>query len=483
MKKQTSFIQNEKGIALVMVLLILTVMTILGLALIGLTLNNMKMSSGERSYQSTYYIAESGVTYTMDRVNKNIVNLYNDSTDKGTFFSKIDEMVTLINNEPAYRNFEEAFGHTPEAKISITKIGNNDSNASYRDYQITSIGTIDNRSRTVEKQIRISWINKTNIEIPHTAVFVKEKIEIGGNATIVGDIGTNSTDPKLIDINKPEMVSGKVYVGPESSFHFVNNIPVEKLTRKYRFDIPQFPMFPDYPFPTNSDIFNDGSLYLTKDYTLNLQQDLQFKVINIGKDNTLNIDVGNSNRNIVVDDLNVNGGKLNIIGTGKLTVYVKNDINLGANDRINSTDKDGNVITNKQAIKEKVKKLDIFYKGQKDLRFTNGQRIYGSLIVQDIEIEMLGQSGFEGFIISAGDRITINGDNKNELQQFIYAPNAHVDIGNIKIEGTIISKSFSSNGGDLTLSNYNVDELPLIIGGVETISPKDILSAEPTREK
>lgn len=89
MKKQTSFIQNEKGIALVMVLLILTVMTILGLALMGLTLNNMKMSSGERTYQSTYYIAESGITYTLDIVNDSIVNIYNGSTTKGAFLQKL----------------------------------------------------------------------------------------------------------------------------------------------------------------------------------------------------------------------------------------------------------------------------------------------------------------------------------------------------------------------------------------------------------
>ncbi|RFB17694.1 hypothetical protein DZB84_07525 [Bacillus sp. HNG] len=342
MKKQTSFIQNEKGIALVMVLLILTVMTILGLALMGLTLNNMKMSSGERTYQSTYYIAESGITYTMDIVNDSIVNIYNGSTTKGAFFEEINNMITDINNELPYRDFEEAFGHIPEAKVTIEKVGNNDVNDSHRDYKITSIGTIDNRSRTVEKQIRISWVDKSNIEIPDTAVFVKEKINLSGGANITGDVGTNSSAPRSIVLDGGASISGTVFVGPNAGNDVIDtnnkdvNIQVVKLPYIKIFDLPQFPAFPSSnSIPNNERIYKDNNSHdvifnksllinswIANNYTLKMNKDIQFNEIYITSNNTLNIDLGSADRNIVVNHLNVPNGKINIIGTGKLTLYV-----------------------------------------------------------------------------------------------------------------------------------------------------------------
>ncbi|WP_099362072.1 pilus assembly PilX N-terminal domain-containing protein [Fredinandcohnia onubensis] len=484
MKKKNSFLNNEKGVALVMVLLILTVVTILGLALMGLTLNNMKMSFSERTYQSTYYIAESGVTYTLDKVNKNIVHIYNNSTNKTTFFSKIDSMITDMNNELPYTNFEDAFGHQPEAKISIEKIGNQNANASHQDYKIISIGTIDNRSRTVEKQIRIKWVAKNNVEIPDTAIFVKENIVLGGNAEINGDIGTNSSASQSVNISGSASISGIVYVGPGSGADVINDnkIRVEELPYINVFDLPTFPDFPNNPFPADEkDVITNGSMRISNDYILNLNQDVQLNVVDVDK-YTLNINVGNSNRYIVMNSLNINGGSINIIGTGKLTLYIKDNITIKSKAMINASDKNGNEITNQQEIMDQVKKLEIFYKGP-SLKFESQQKIYGSVFVEYADIETVGQSGIQGHLISGGKTITINGENKDELNLLVYAPNANVELKIGSIRGSLISKSFSSNGGDITLYNYKKDELPPYLGGADAITSKDILSTEPTREK
>ncbi|MFS0822525.1 pilus assembly PilX N-terminal domain-containing protein [Bacillus sp. 1P02SD] len=500
MKKQTSFIQNEKGIALVMVLLILTVMTILGLAIMGLTLNNMKMSSGERTYQSTYYIAESGITYTMDMVNQNIVNIYNDSATRGTFFSEIDHMVADINNEPPYRNFEEAFGHIPEAKITIEKIGNYDVNDNYRDYKLTSIGTIDNRSRTVEKQIRISWVDKSNIDIPDTAVFVKEKIDLSRGAQIIGDAGTNSSAPNSVIINGGASITGTIYVGPNAKNDVINNSNFQVVNLPYQntFDLPPFPDFPSNSKPENERINNsynvidNGSLlidnYLADNYFLNMDKDLKFNDIYITRNRTLNINIGNADRSIVVDHLNIVNGKINIIGAGKLTLYVTNKITMGSSSVINTTDeiesKKMNEATKSNLIKEQIKKLDIFYKGS-TLEMAGGQKIYGSLYAQNADIEMTRGSGFQGHIITGGVKINIDGD-ASAVTQVFYAPNANVKIlGGGSVKGNIISKNLTiTGGGVITYEKVSFEDLPPMFGGTtETISPTDILSAEPTREK
>lgn len=482
-------------------------MTILGLAIMGLTLNNMKMSSGERSYQSTYYIAESGITYAMDKVNQNIVNIYNDSATKGTFFSEIDQMITDINNEPPYRNFEEAFGHIPEAKITIEKIGNYEVNDNYRDYKLTSIGTIDNRSRTVEKQIRIFWVNKSNIDIPDTAVFVKEKIDLSGGAKITGDVGTNSSAPRSVVLDGGASISGTVYVGPSAGNDVIdtNNkdvkIQVVNLPYIKIFDLPQFPAFPSNSIPKNEIIYKDNNSHdviynesllinswVANNYTLKMNKDLQFNEIYITSNNTLNIDIGNTDRNIVVNHLNVPNGKINIIGKGKLILYVSNKITMGAGSVINtSTDIDNNKVSKGKKLelmKGQINKLDIFYKGT-SLDMSGDQRIYGSLYAQNANITMTGGSGFQGHIITGGGKIDISGG-ANAITQVFYAPNSNVNItGGGTIQGNIISKSLTiSGGGSVTYDSITLEDLPPMFGGTtENISPKDILSAEPTREK
>ncbi|MEQ6375641.1 PilX N-terminal domain-containing pilus assembly protein [Bacillaceae bacterium S4-13-56] len=510
MKKRMGLLKNEQGIALVIVLLVLVVVSVLGLALMGLALNNMKMSSSERTYQSTYYIAESGITYTMDKVNKGIVDIYNNSPNQTTFFSNVEDMITNLNNEPPYKNFENYFGHTPEAKISIVDVSNN-LDSTIRDYKITSIGTIDNHSRTVEKQIRISWVQKNNVTIPDTAVFVRETVNLSGGAKIEGGAGTNSSAPSSINLDGGASISGKIYVGPDSGNNVINkpnwmvlNNEIVKLPAIKTFEMPQFPVFPSNSTPPNEKVFKSNSSYdviyngslrvdnwVADGYTLNMTQDLKFNDIYLTSNNTLNINIGNSNRSIVVNSLNLPNGKINIIGTGKLTIYVNNSITMGAGSIINTSDeienlnKKGNEDTKSQLIKDQVKKLDIFYKGP-NLLLSGSQKIYGSLYAQYADLSFSGGSGFQGHIITGGGKINISGG-ANAITQLFYAPNADINIsGGGTIKGQIIGKSYTASGGSLiTLDDFNVADLPPILdetsGG--TGSANDIISAQPSREK
>lgn len=511
MKKRMVLLKNDQGMALVMVLLVLVLVSILGLSLMGLALNNMKMSTSERTYQSTYYIAESGITFTMDKVSKNVVEIYNNSTNQTTFFSNIESMITNLNNEPPYKNFENSFGHTPEARISIESSPNTQ-NTTFRDYKITSIGTIDNRSRTVGKQIRISWTPKNNITIPDTAVFVKETVVLSGGGAIEGGAGTNSSAPSSITLNGNASISGKIYVGPGSGNNVINkphwmelDNEIVNLSNKKSFELPPFPVYPNNTIPLNEKVYKSNSSYnviyngtlrvnnwVADGYTLNMEQDLYFNEIYITSNYSLNIYVGNSNRSIVVNDLNLPNGKINVIGSGKLTIYVNNSITMGSGSTINTSDeidnfskKKGNADTKSQLIKDQVKKLDIYYKGS-SLDLSGSQKIYGSLYAQNANLSFSGGSGFQGSIITGGEQINISGG-ANAITQLFYAPNADINIsGGGTIKGQIIGKSYTSSGGSLiTLENFNDAELPPILGGTSggTVSASDILSTQPTREK
>jgi hypothetical protein len=504
--------KNEQGIALVVVLLALTIISILGLSIMGLAVNNTKMSSSERTYQSTYYIAESGVTYKINKINTNIVDIYHNSDDASTFFLHAENMLMNLNNDPPYKNFEDSFGHKPEAKVTIEKIDTSNWNSlHFRDYKITSVGTINNRSRTVEKHFRITWKPKTDVIIPDTAVFIKDSINLSGGAKIIGGAGTNSSAPSSINLDGGASISGDIYVGPDSGNSTINkpnwmelDNEIIKLAQAKTFEMPEFPSFPSYPIPedekvhnsTNSyNVINDGSLHIdswmTDNYTLTMTENMQFNEIRITSNYTLNINVGDNDRAIVVNNLHLPNGKININGTGKLTIYVNNNITMGAgsvintNDQIENSHRGRDEQTRLQLIKDHVKKLEVFYKGS-NLNLSGDQKIYGSLYAKNAELTLTGGSGFQGHLLLGGGEIEINGG-ANAVTQLFYAPNSDVIMsGGGTIKGSIIAQSYTATGGSsVTFDSLNPNDLPPILAGTSegAYSAEDIISAEPSREK
>lgn len=481
-----------------MVLLVLTLVSVLGLAIMGITLNNMKMSTNERTYQSTYYIAESGVNYMVDKVNKRVLDIYQTSTNEMNFFTNVERMITELNNEPPYKNFENSFGQKPEAKIIINTVTDSNSNP-FREYKITSTGKINNLSRTVEKQIRVTWFPKNTAIIPDTAVFVNGTISLTGGAGIIGGAGTNSSAPSSITLDGGAGITGKIYVGPNSGDKVIKKpdyIKVDKETK-----LPQtrpiemftFDEFPSFPYPSNKEIIdgynkhfviNNGSLnidsWMANNYTLKMTNDMQFRDINITQNNTLIIDIGNKNKIIVVNHLNIPTGHIKITGTGKLTIYIQEKITLGSGSINEPTNK-----SNNQLVKDQIKKLDIFYKGP-SLTMGADMKIYSSFYAQQANLTMTAGSSFQGHIVTGGSKVTINGG-ANAVTQLFYAPNADVVFsGGGNLTGAIIGKSFKGDGGSkVTFENINVEDLPPFIGGSNggNISIGELISSNPSREK
>lgn len=492
--------------ALVVVLMVLVVISVMGLSLMGLAASNIKMSTGERNNQSAYYIAESGITYMLNNITSKITGVYNNSKKEDTFFSNAESLFASLSSQPPYQNFDDHFGKKPEVKVTIEKIANGNSNSLLlRDYKIISVGTIDNRSRTVEKQFQLAWIPKTKISLPNTALFVDDSINLSGSASISGGIGTNSSAAGSITLTGGANISGDIYVGPNPADNVINkdlNNKVIIMNTIKNFELPEFPMFPSYAPPPNEkvysnessyDVIYDGSLrvdsWIANNYTLNMQRDLSFTNITLNSNNTLYINVGSVDRNIVVDNLNVQNGTIKLIGSGKLTIYIKNTISMGSGSVINTTDEienyKGNEVSKLQLIENQVKKLNIFYKGA-SLSLSGGQKIYGSLYAQNADISLSGGSGFQGHILTGGEKVTISGG-ANAYSQIFYAPNADVIVsGGGEIKGSIVSKTYTASGGSsLIFEKVDNEDLPPFIGGGSGVSAtvEDLLSKEPSLEK
>ena len=483
--KQSS---NEKGMALVVVLLVLTVISIVGLSLMGFAVNNMKMSSGESNYQSSYYIAESGANLKMNDINNNMLTYYNQALDGSTFFSNAERYMSL-GTDSTYSDFDSSFSQQPSAKVRIEKVNNSNSNsATSRDYNIISVGTINNRSITVVKPFHLTWKTKSsggsnNINVPaDTAVFVDTTISLDNGATISGAIGTNSSLSGKISLNGNASIIGNsnIYVGPNAdtstmiskpSYIIVNN-PIVKMSAVKTFSLPVFPTIPSYPLQSDLNIKNGN-------YTLTMNQDMSFSNISLDNNYTLTVDVGSNNRSIVVGNLNMINGSIKINGTGKLTIYVTGNVAMGSGSVLN-TGKD-------------VSKLIMYLKrssvptNPKSLSLTGSQQIYGSLFAEDANISVDNSGVLNGYFLTGGTNVSFSGNaNAGSNNNLFYAPNAAFNItGSAYLAGSIVAKSLTAVGGNsITFQTVNLNNVPFISnsGSGGTTGINDILATDPVRE-
>lgn len=306
---RVSWKNNEQGIALTMVVFILTVVTILGLSIITLSMNNVKMSSGERSSQASYYIAESGINYKMDEIYKEL-DAINKEASAEVFFQHVEEQLKL-NEIDMYTDFEKSFNNQPKAEVKVVKVKKSNANSSNeRDYKIISKGVIGNRSRTAEKKFSVDFTQNSSVNLPNTALFVNKNIDLLGGAYIDGATGINSSSQGAIRLDGGAKITGDIFVGPNAKDDIIDkpaymNIPnkIVKLNEIKTFHMPVFPEYPTYPMISDAqfiknqwnkyEVIKKGSIYINNwmvnNFTLDMKENLQLDKIIVDQDYTLNI--------------------------------------------------------------------------------------------------------------------------------------------------------------------------------------------------
>lgn len=143
---------NDEGFSFLLVFLTIVLVTILGLGLLAVSSNSLKLSKHEREDQSIYYIAEAGVNYEkailLEKANEAYQSAkaeYDRLPIQQKKYEKFVELYEeniksiiepLLNNENIINNFEEQLGMQPIARITLKQ----DLDTNLR-YWITSIGT------------------------------------------------------------------------------------------------------------------------------------------------------------------------------------------------------------------------------------------------------------------------------------------------------------------------------------------------------
>lgn len=452
--------KNQKGSALILAIMVLLVLSILGTALLSVVAGNMRTSAAERKFQSAYYVAEAGAVYHMKAIKKELLNLYLSAADSIEFFNEIETYRMLYPME--MNTFETEYGSQPKAEISFERLDALGSNPCT--YRITSKGTLDNSTRTVTNKFKVQWVSG------FMSVFSKDQM-ILENGQIYGPIGTNDTDsdailvtgnPYIEDIN---LLDGAGLIPPYADWltNWASRASKFTLNEPKVYEMPAFPTFPVYakiPDATvdGFQVINGGSINITnyraENYVLNMTDNVYIPKIQIKHNWNLYINVGDTDKAIVVDDIALESGHIHLIGDGKLTIYLTNSINLNAGSGINRPADESNVAQVTDAIEH----LSFYMKGSstgvpKSLDMAGSQKIYGSLFAEDANINVSGGAGFQGSVVTGGVDVKLSGGT-NIVTSLFFAPNASVTLsgGNV-FNGPVIANTFFITGGAIVRYN------------------------------
>lgn len=251
----------------------------------------------------------------------------------------------------------------------------------------------------------------------------------------------NSIEPGAIDVGGSSYIDADLLIGPTGEPSTVvngaENITGEIATMAQRIDYPM-PQFPEYgdenTLPGNS-VYDANITLQPSDYDNKHIPEILLERGN----NTLTFDTGGEDRTLIVGKLYLGGqNQINIIGEGKLTVYVDYEVGMIGGSSFN----EGGDIN----------QLMMYYKGNQDVELYDetldfgGNTIFnGSFYAEHANINLQGTAGIQGNVMTGGN-VQMRG-NAEAISKVIYAPNGTVStVGNTVIKGSVISNEFTGNG-------------------------------------
>lgn len=480
-------IRNQEGSVFIVTLMILAVLSILGSAVLSTTFSNNKMTIYDSEFQSVYYVAEAGARQFVSNITDSIEDIYMESESQKDYFSRIDAYIIDSTKIFTFNtdDFSKVRGSKLDAKILLQ---DEEETEDSKIYTLLSTGDIDGISRQVVQKIEFKYPNEILADM---AVFADGEIHLSGSGKIIGPVGTNLTSANAINISEGGRIQGDCYF-PEGADEDALNVadwitkPNIKTTPKRSYQLPEFPEFPSFskldllPIEKYGNTFylidNQGDItvdwWVDDGYVLELNRNAYIPNINVNSNKNLIIKV-NRDIELVVDDISINGS-IDFIGNGKVTLYVKNTINLGS--RALNEKSQGE--TENQAIEQ----LTIYYKGTEKLTVGDDAKVYASIYAETAQVQLTAGSGYMGHIFTGStEPLEISGD--AEISRIIYAPFAPVlCTASGKVEGSIICKSIEVSG-DGEIKFVASDEYADIPFEVKNPGEQNLLKINPIRER
>lgn len=288
-------IKNREGSALIVAVLSLAVLLILSTTMVSISSSNFQMSHAERRYQSAYYVAEAGIRHQIEHMRTLFESLHSSHSNANSFFSAFNTQLT--NQTLTLQNLG-----SDQAMTNITIVEPISGNP--RTYTLTSRATVGNVRRTIVGSVILEW---AQMQPPPNyfgmALFSRGSIDVSGNPTINGGIGTNGSS---IQISGNPNITGGTHTNMNLSM-------------------------PDIVLPSNLLLRGDLNIKNVEIETINANG----KYNNIIVNGTLRFDLTAGDLLVQVSTLTMNSGTIETFGTGRLYLFVNGNLALSGNDHIN----------------------------------------------------------------------------------------------------------------------------------------------------
>ena len=471
---------NEQGYSLLLAIFVLVLVSILGFTILIVSGNTLNTSNNERLDQSLYYIAEGGLVEKRSNLYRDIRDAHNDAITqyknnlqskatpppirdfKVLFLNQLNAKVDLSNSN--YVHFKTQYSYQPKSVVRITRSTSRDKVT----YTIIATGTINGNSRRVTQDIEVlldsAFLNSGGTgNTGDFAVYTKNNITFGYydiRTNVKGHLASASNSKVNVNGWNPEPIN--ITYDPKSFDMLVK----DTFQKQLNFDSNYFGNI--LYRPNGSSLIKDNSLIGNwnehNNKTLTLSDNLKLNTFSTSSNLTFNIDVGNSDKIIYVNNFTFNG-TLNILGSGNLTIYVKDNINF-QHSKIN--------------VNGNPNKLNIYYAGTNKITIANGIELKGNLYIKDADLDFSGGAEISGSFYSNGHGKTkIDGGTISNDVVFI-VPTSDVTItGGANFKGSILSNSLLIDGGSKIDSSAggglggNVQ-----VGSTDPIKPKSIVEID-----
>lgn len=472
---------NNQGVALVTVVLFFLVLVILLGGVMFSSISNQGNAMLSKEHSSSYYVAESGLNVTIEKLKAFLVAGAYDNIPVGQYNIKMAALKTYIDG---------LNGSSTNLSLGTYTVN---TDTSSNPYILRSTGNVSGTTRTVQTTFEITPILNDLMK----AVYVKDGITVQANATIDGEIAS-LTGGSAIDISaskKPCQVD-TIYVPVGEKAGIKNCDPPANIievpdTEDIEFDLIRIDDFyPGQPAtieeqkaiitpkPTSLQLLAKatsgahvgeyvfpGLTGVNKAYYLSGFSNTGTMTFYLGENPDAEHKVFLTNATAAKDY--INNVNIHVKGKGKLQIFITFDADdFSKNNKVIDMNMGATVAPEADGTTDLAKfQLIVNTSGlgfTPTMSFNSSSPSYtGSIIADLINFEFKNLT-FKGFIGTNGSSFTIGASGVMDGPMWVYAPNAAFEMqSSIVFNGAVISDSAFFKGGT-TVLNYKTysGELP-----------------------
>ena len=441
---------NKKGSVLTTVLLLAGLLILLALPVLQVANAGYKTSVDEQVRTQAFYLAEAGIEHGRAAALATLRELATRSAWDPKSIIGSTPFAVVSPNPPLGTG-------TYEAKAWLSHLYDNE-----YEVLIKSIGIAQSVNRLAQS---VSTHFPVTITPGHggdavvdMVLFSSNGFVLQGSSEIKGSVVSNTTAPHSIKVTGGSIINGDLTVGAGADPASVVDLPrgatfgsvvkgqVGTLLAPREYPQVKMPAVPG-DLPARAALcagWNPKPPY-------RIDADGYYPEIMVKS--TLYIDVGAGERRIRVGKLDISGdGKLYLVGTGKLLLYVDNDINVANSGSFNANGSPERAV--------------VYYYGGNDFSLTGNGIFRGSIIAETANVNIKGSGKMSGHIVTGGTAVNITGDGATDMS-LVYAPNAIVQItGSANVAGAVISDHCSITGnGFIKYDGAVTDVYEQLVGG------------------